>query len=34
MGKNKAQRAGPLVPEESVASVKADINTIKEGMHR
>jgi membrane protein len=34
VGKKQAQRAGPLVPEESVASVKADINTIKEGMHR
>jgi len=34
VGKKKVQRAGPLVPEESTASVKADINTIKEGMHR
>jgi hypothetical protein len=34
VGKKQAQRADSLVPEESVASVKADINTIKEGMHR
>jgi membrane protein len=34
VGKKQAQRAGPLVPEEAAASVKADINTIKEGMHR
>jgi hypothetical protein len=34
VGKKQAQRAGPLVPAESAASVKADINTIKEGMHR
>lgn len=34
VGKKQAQRAGPLVPEESAASVKADIDTIKEGMHR
>jgi hypothetical protein len=34
IGKQQAQRAGPLMPEKSAASVKADINTIKEGMHR
>jgi membrane protein len=34
VGKKQAQRAGPLVPEEATASVKADINTLKEGMHR
>jgi membrane protein len=34
VGKKQAQRAGSLMPEESAASVKADINTIKEGMHR
>ena len=34
VGKKQAQRAGPLVPAESAASVKADLNTIKEGMHR
>ncbi len=34
VGKKQVQRAGSLVPEESAASVKADINTIKEGMHR
>lgn len=34
VGKNQAQRAGPLVPEETAVSVKADIETIKEGMHR
>jgi len=34
VGKKQAQRAGSLVPAEAAASVKADINTIKEGMHR
>ena len=34
VGKKQAQRAGPLVPEETAASVKTDIQTIKEGMHR
>jgi membrane protein len=34
VGKNQVQRAAPLVPQEAAASVKADINTIKEGMHR
>ena len=34
VGKQQVQRAGPLVPDEATASVKADINTIKEGMHR
>ena len=34
VGKKQVQRAAPLVPEETTASVKADINTIKEGMHR
>jgi hypothetical protein len=28
------QRAGPLVPEQTAASVKTDIETIKEGMHQ
>lgn len=34
VGKKQVQRAGPLVPAEAAASVKTDINTIKEGMHR
>ena len=34
VGKKEAQRAGPLVPEETAASVKTDIKSIKEGMHR
>ena len=34
VGKKQVQHAAPLVPEETTASVKADINTIKEGMHR
>jgi membrane protein len=34
VGKKQVHRAGPLVPEAATASVKADINTIKEGMHR
>jgi membrane protein len=34
VGKKQAQRAGPLVPEETAASVKTDIKTIKKGMHR
>jgi membrane protein len=34
VGKKQVQRAVPLVPEETTASVKADINTIREGMHR
>lgn len=34
VGKKEAQRAGSLVPEEAAASVKTDIKTIKEGMHR
>ena len=34
VGKQQAQRAGPLVPEEAAASVKSDIKTIKEGMRR
>jgi membrane protein len=34
VGKQQVQRAGPLVPEEATASVKADIDTVKEGMHR
>jgi membrane protein len=34
VGKKQVQRAGPLVPEEATASVKADIDTIKQGMHR
>lgn len=34
VGKKQVQRAAPLVPEETTASVKVDINTIKEGMHR
>ena len=33
-GKKQVQRAGPLVPEETAASVKTDLNTIKEGLHR
>jgi hypothetical protein len=34
VGKQQAQRAGPLVPEKAAISVKTDIKTIKEGMHR
>ena len=34
VGKKQAQRAGPLVPKETAASVKTDIETIKKGMHR
>jgi membrane protein len=34
VGKKQAQQAGPLVPEQTAASVKTDINTIKEGMRR
>ena len=34
VGKKQVQRASPLVPEESAASVKSDIKTIKEGMRR
>jgi membrane protein len=33
-GKKQVQSAGPLVPEETAASVKTDLNTIKEGLHR
>ena len=34
IGKKQTERAGPLVPEEAAASLKTDIKTIKEGMHR
>ena len=34
VGKQQVQRAGPLVPEKAAVSVKTDIKTIKEGMHR
>jgi len=34
VGKQQAQRAGPLVPEKAAVSVKSDIKTIKEGMRR
>lgn len=34
VGKKQAQRAGPLVPEEAAASVKTDIKTIKDRLHR
>lgn len=34
VGKKQVLHAAPLVPKETTASVKADINTIKEGMHR
>ncbi|MGB8960509.1 MAG: phage holin family protein [Pseudonocardiaceae bacterium] len=34
VGKKQVQRAGPLVPEETAVSVKSDIKTIKEGIHR
>ncbi len=34
VGKKQTQRAGPLVPEATATSVKTDIKTIKEGMHR
>lgn len=34
VGKKQAQRAGPLVPEKAAASVKTDIKTIKDRLHR
>jgi membrane protein len=34
VGKKQVQRVGPLIPEEAATSVKTDIQTIKEGMHR
>jgi tetrahydromethanopterin S-methyltransferase subunit C len=33
-GKKKVQQATPPVPEETIASVKADIGAVKEGAHR
>jgi hypothetical protein len=34
MGRRKIERATPLVPEETVQSVKADIDELKEGVRR
>ncbi|MFG1615231.1 phage holin family protein [Nonomuraea wenchangensis] len=34
VGKNQVQRATPPVPEETIASVKADIDMVKERAHR
>lgn len=34
VGKQQAQRAGPLMPEKAAVSVKTDIKTIKEGIRR
>ncbi|MFG1943137.1 phage holin family protein [Nonomuraea sp. NPDC048826] len=33
-GKKQVQKATPPVPEETIASVKADIDAVKEGAHR
>lgn len=33
-GKKQVQRAGSLVPDKAAASVKADLKTIKDRMHR
>jgi membrane protein len=33
-GKKQAQKAAPPVPEEAVASVKEDIDALKEGLQR
>ncbi|HLU72210.1 MAG TPA: phage holin family protein [Nonomuraea sp.] len=33
-GKKQVQRSVPPVPEETIASVKADIGAVKEGAHR
>ncbi|TMR19183.1 phage holin family protein [Nonomuraea turkmeniaca] len=34
IGKNQVKRAAPLVPEETIASVKADIDMVKERARR
>jgi membrane protein len=34
VGKKQAQRAGPLVPQQTAARVKTDIKTVKERLHR
>jgi membrane protein len=34
VGKKQVQSAAPPVPQQAVASVKSDIEAIKEGMHR
>jgi hypothetical protein len=34
VGKKQVQRGTPPVPEEAVSSVKADIQTVKEGFQR
>ncbi|QYC43356.1 hypothetical protein Nocox_28860 [Nonomuraea coxensis DSM 45129] len=34
VGKNQVKRATPPVPEETIASVKADIDMVKERAHR
>jgi membrane protein len=34
MGKKQVQQAVPPVPEDAVASVKDDIDAVKEGLHR
>lgn len=34
IGKKKVQEAGPPVPEQAIASVKADIDAVKEGVRR
>ncbi|MGI5272677.1 phage holin family protein [Nonomuraea sp. CA-218870] len=33
-GKKQVQKATPPVPEQTIASVKADIDAVKEGAHR
>lgn len=34
VGKKQVSKAGPLVPEETIASVKADIDVVKESARR
>jgi membrane protein len=34
LGKRQVQRALPPVPEDTVSSVKQDVQTVKEGLHR
>ncbi|MFI7698577.1 phage holin family protein [Nonomuraea sp. NPDC049480] len=34
IGKNQVKRAGPVVPEETIASVKADVDMVRERARR
>jgi len=34
MGRKKLQSATPVVPEDTVGNVRADIDAVKEGLHR